>query len=261
MCGSKLSTMQKSIISFLVAILFSSSLFAQLKTEPNITDSKGKRQGRWSEADAIYFTKGNYTNSEKDGAWLTYFVDVGILYKVEHFNMGKKDGIFLEFTKRANLLSEAYYINDVMEGIQRTFSQSGLPLTENNYTNGLMDGFQVTYYENTFNKKSEEANYKNGVKHGISKWYDMDGNMIAEYNYAEGKLEGEQKSFYPQNNIRSTDAFVNNQNHGASIEYYENGQVKVSGQYVKGEKEGKWTSYDETGKVTGVQTFNKGKEK
>ena len=55
--------------------------------------------------------------------------------------------------------------------------------------------------------------------------------------------------------------FVNNENHGSSIEYFENGQVKASGQYLKGEKDGKWTSYDETGKVTGVQTFSKGKQK
>jgi antitoxin component YwqK of YwqJK toxin-antitoxin module len=253
--------MKKLFLIFALIGLISGNLFSQDDSDINLTDEAGRKQGSWIEKDPTYTAKGTYTNDLKDGIWTSYFNENEMLYKVENFKSGIKQGISLEFSKRANLVSEQYFVNDLPDGVSRTYTQSGLPLTVKNYKSGNLDGIQITYYENTFNKKSEEASYKNGVKDGISKWYDMEGHVIAEYIYVNGSLEGEQKTFYPAGKIRSSELFQNNQNHGAAIEYFESGNIKISGQYLKGEKDGKWTEYDESGKIISSSTFVKGKEK
>ncbi len=232
------------------------SMFAQ-----NVTDMKGLKQGLWIETEGAYTSKGRYIDNQKDGTWIFYFAENKMLFKVESYKRGMKDGIFLELSKRSTLVSEQYFVNGLADGTHRMFSTSGLPISENNYRLGKLDGIQITYYENTMNKQSEEAMYKDGAKDGPSKWYDMQGNLIAEYNYIKGALEGDQKTFYPGGKIRSIDAFVNNRNHGNAVEYFENGNVKLTGQYVEGEKDGKWLEYDEGGKVINTVSYSKGKIK
>ena len=177
-------TMKKLFLIFAIIGSLSCNLFSQKHSEINLTDGSGRKQGLWIEKDPAYTSKGIYINNLKDGIWTSYFNENEMLYKVENYESGIKQGISLEFSKRANLVSEQYYVNDLADGISRTFTQSGLPLSVKNYKSGLLDGIQITYYENTFNKKSEEANYMNGVKDGISKWYDMEGNVIAEIGRA-----------------------------------------------------------------------------
>ncbi len=253
--------MKNSARFYLILTAFITGLFPLMLSSQNFTDTKGLKQGLWEETDGSFISKGKYTDDKKDGTWVVYISDLNRLQKVESYNKGKKDGVFLEFSKRSTLISEQYFVNDLPDGPYRTFSNSGLILTENYYRLGKMDGLQSIYYENTMDKKSEEIMYKNGLKDGLSKWFDMMGNLIAEYNYRNGNLEGEQKAFYPDGKLRSSDMYVNNLSQGNSVEYYENGNVKVMGQYVNGEKDGKWTEFDENGKAIKTTVYSKGKIK
>lgn len=235
--------------------------FSQNETGANFTDGLGQKQGLWIEKTGELEIAGNYVDDRKDGSWLSHFTENGMLFRIENFNLGRKEGIFIELSKRGYLVSEQFFSNDLPDGPYRQYGQVGMLASVYNYSMGKLHGMQITYYENQQKKKSEEAGYKYGIKDGPSRWYDTEGNLIVEYNYVDGLLQGEQKSFYAGNKIRTSDIYVDNALEGASLEYYESGNIKVSGHYKAGLMDGKWLEYDENGTILKTTNYTKGEIK
>lgn len=250
--------MKKQFLTYLLVAILPVCLLAQGNQPINNTDSKGLKQGRWIELNNSLESSGDYVNNMKNGMWITHFQDNNMLYKIENFEMDKKQGVFIELSKRGSLVSEQYFTNDMPDGPVRQYAPNGLLLSSGNYRQGVLHGIQTSYYENMQSKKSEESTFSNGVKDGPSRWFNTEGAVIAEYIYSNGMLQGEQKSFYNGEKVRTLETYLNNIQEGPSIEYFENGQIKINGQYKNGLKEGKWMEYDESGKLIKSVSYSKG---
>lgn len=257
----KFGNMKKMVFWGLMMAFLPLASFSQSKQSVNITDNSGQKQGYWIEKTGEVEIDGNYINNLKEGCWLTHLVENSMLIRLENYKAGKKNGIFLELSKRGSIISEQFFTDDIPDGPFRMYGQNGMLASVSNYTAGKMHGLQIAYYENLQNKKSEEATYKSGIKHGPSRWFNTEGNMIVEYNYVDGLLQGEQKSYFAGNKIKTSDFYIDNIQEGVSLEYYENGNVKISGQYKSGLMEGKWLEYDETGKILKTTAYSKGEKK
>lgn len=248
----------KKILFVCLLMVFSIS-FAFAQTADNKTDANGKKQGLWEEKTPAGTSKGTFVNDQKDGCWTSYSVD-GKLLRIENFNQGLRDGISVEIDPRGYLLSETYYVNDLIEGTTKRFFYGTNPASLIDYVHGKMNGKKKIYYENSAGKLMEESEYKDDMKNGPSDFYTMKGDPIAEYIYANNMLQGVQKTYYPGKKIMSEQEFTDNLENGFYKEYYENGKMKSEGTYVKGQLNGIWKDYDEDGLVKLQGNYIKGEK-
>ncbi len=237
-------TMKKILLTFLLMAFAISFTFAQ--TADNKTDAKGLKQGYWEEKSPAGTSKGAYLNDQKDGCWTSYAHD-NKLIRIEHFNKGLRDGIAVDIDQRGYLVSEYYYVNNLLEGTAKRFFYGTNPASLIDYVHGKMNGKKKIYYENSAGKIQEESDYKDDVKDGQSNYFSINGDPVAEYIYVNNMLQGVQKTYYPGKKIMSEQEFVDNLEHGFTKEYYENGKLKSEGTFVKGALNGLWKEYDEEG--------------
>jgi len=255
----------KRIAFFLTVLtfLFSIQSFAQTSEEKisdtlNKTDSYGNKTGFWIEKEAGIIYKGEYAAGKKVKSWVGYYPS-NLIYKVEFYDNGLKDGVSLQFDKHGKVIMVENYRNGVLHGPSFSYGNSGdAPMSETDYANGKRNGVYRLYYDNA--KIQEESWFKDGAKNGVSRWHNKSGQKIAEYNYKMGNFDGIQKTFYENDTLQSVSNYTDNVLHGESKEFYRNGKVKISGNYVLGQKDGPWTEYDELGKVEKVVKFKNGVE-
>jgi antitoxin component YwqK of YwqJK toxin-antitoxin module len=274
--------MKKLLITSLLLLVSISFVMAQ--NSFNQMGSNGLKQGAWEEKTSTGTTKGNYSNDQKDGCWTSYATD-GKLTRIEHFKLGMRDGIAVDIDQRGYLVSESYYVNNLLEGTAKKFFYGTNLASSIDYLHGKINGKKKIYYENSAGKLTEESEYKDDMKNGVSNFYSINGDPVAEYNYVNNMLQGVQKTFYAGKKIMSEQEFSQNIENGFTKEYYENGKLKSEGTYVKGvlsgvwksyneegllmeegsyvngEKEGKWLEYDAAGKVTKTTKYMKGQVK
>lgn len=252
----KIQTKMKKILFVCLLMVFSISLvFAQ--NAPNKTDANGKKQGLWEEKTPAGTSKGTFTDDMKDGCWTSYAAD-GKLLHIDNYNKGKREGIAVEIDARGYLVSETYYINDMIEGTAKKFFYGTNPASLIDYVHGKINGKKKTYYENSAGKLMEESEYKDDIKNGPSNFYLISGEPVAEYNYVNNMLQGIQKTYYAGKKIMTEQEFTDNLENGFFKEYYETGKLKSEGFYIKGQLNGGWKDYDEEGKVKLQGTYVKG---
>lgn len=248
----------KKILFVCFLMAFSIPLvFAQISV--NKTDANGKKQGLWEEKTSTGTSKGSYLNDLKDGCWSTYAAD-GKLLRIDNFNKGLRDGIAVEIDQRGYLVSETYYVNDLIEGMAKKFFYGTNPASQIDYSHGKINGKKKIYYENSAGKIMEESEYKDDIKNGPSNFYTIKGDPIAEYIYVNNMLQGVQKTYYPGKKIMSEQQFVDNLENGFYKEYNENGKMKSEGSYIKGQLNGIWKDYDEEGRVKMQGNYVKGEK-
>jgi antitoxin component YwqK of YwqJK toxin-antitoxin module len=273
----------KKILFACLLMVFSIS-FVVAQTAANLTDADGKKRGLWEEKSSSSTMKGTYVDDQKDGCWTSYSLD-GKLIRIEHFSKGNREGIAIDIDQRGYLVSETYFVNNLIEGTAKKFYYGTNPATLIDYVHGKINGKKKIYYENSAGKLMEESEYKDDIKNGPSNFFTISGDPIAEYIYENNMIQGLVKSYYPGKKIMSEQQFTDNLENGFFKEYYENGKLKSEGVYVKGvlngtwkdfneeglltlegnyvngEKEGRWLEYDATGKVLKTTKYVKGQIK
>jgi uncharacterized protein len=251
----------------ILALIFSFSLMtmAQAKVEQgrsdtiNKMDASKQKSGYWEERSGDQISKGYYIEGKKDGNWIIC-LSSGLIMKLDTYDHGQRDGISLTLDKKAHLVKQEFYKNNILHGQMITYASYGdNPTAMVYYSNGMKNGLSRTYYEN--GKIQEEAYFKNNVKNGLAQWYNNSGKLMAIYNYNNGQFEGFQKTFYDNDSIQAVSGYSNNVLNGEYKEYYRNGKIKVSGTYLNGVKEGIWIDYDEMGKESRKTKFKAGVEK
>lgn len=274
--------MKKILLICLLMVASYSLVLAQIAD--NKTDANGLKQGLWEEKTAAGTSKGTFVNDQKDGCWTSYAGD-GKLIRIENFSKGIRDGISVDIDQRGYLVSETYYVNNLIEGTAKKFFYGTNPASLIDYVHGKINGKKKIYYENSAGKLMEESEYKDDIKNGPSKFYTISGDPIAEYNYVNNMIQGTVKSYYPGKKLMSEQEFSDNLENGFYKEYYDNGKLKSEGVYVKGvlngvwkdynedgllivegtylngEKEGKWVEFDPAGKVVKTTKYVKGQVK
>jgi antitoxin component YwqK of YwqJK toxin-antitoxin module len=224
----------------------------------NKMDDQGKKTGYWIEKQGDLTSKGEYISNRKVKNWVTYYSN-NVIYKIEYFTNGIKDGISIQFDRKGKMTLVENYKNGLTHGQTIYYGQfSETPLSESEYAFGKKNGLFRQYYEN--GKIQEESNFTDDQKNGFTKWFNKNGRMIATYHYLNGNFDGIQKTYYENDSVQSVYYYQDNKLSGDSKEFYRNGKLKITGKYVSGEKEGPWTEYDELGKVRSVTRYKNGQE-
>lgn len=253
---------------------------------------RGMKEG-WYEvySDDYLSSRCQYFKDTLDGI-CEYFVD-GFLQKEVPFNSGVEDGMGYEFNKRSEITAilryrdgflrqrdalnrtdklgrkqglwksfypsravhtEGTYVDDLKNGLFRTYSENGELLILEKYVNGELDeGAAETIVVDIRNEYFSDGtirtsgSYKEGKKHGIHREYDEEGNIVRSWVYESGVEVGE-------GIIGRSGSFE-----GPWKEYYEDGSLRVEGTYKDGLKEGDWRYYSSKGNLIQEGGFRKGK--
>ncbi len=134
---------------------------------------------------------------------------------------GKKEGELSKFYFNGNREYLAFYKNDLLEGIERTWDKSGQILSETHYVKGKKEGTYNSWYENGVN--FAKGSFKNDLPDGKWEFFDQRGMLIGEANYNMGT--GNQTHFDVNGNIRIKTSFKNGLKDGPEIQYNPDGTV------------------------------------
>ncbi|HZK07772.1 MAG TPA: toxin-antitoxin system YwqK family antitoxin [Bacteroidales bacterium] len=252
----------KKLKTMLVLLFVALAGFGQIvmpdDTIKNQTNEQGLKQGYWEEMVGRAKTIGTYVDSQKHGTWIFYHPN-DVIQSVQTYNMGKKEGLFVEIDNRGYYVSETYYKDDALHGPIRSFDRGSRLLLEESYLNGLQQGLRKAYYNTGL--VQEESYFDNGLKDGASKWYNQSGKVIAEYNYQKGEFEGVQKTFHDDGALMTEETYSHNLRQGPFREYYQDGALKTEGDYDNNLKHGIWKEYNPDGTIASQAKFRKGVEK
>lgn len=200
--------------------------------------------------------------------------------KVNRFDeSGKKRGPWVRFHPNGVLAYEGRFMNDLRNGIFKTYNKRGDLLTLEKYRDGelvtdseasvILD-IRNTYYANGDVKST--GGYVDGVKEGTHRIYDRQGNIEAGELYSQGDkigegiidrngdFQGKWKLYYETGELKAEGEFKDSKRVDDWIYYHKNGEIEHKAKFGDGIPNGKWTWYYEDGKLRREEFFRRGKE-
>lgn len=169
-----------------------------------------------------------YRNGKEHGITKYFNKNYGTVIMEAYMVRGQKHGSFKRFYFNGNIEYEANYNYDVLDGIERNYTQQGQMISETTYKNGVKEGPHSTWYENGV--LLSKGAYKNDLQEGEWLFYDERGFLMGEAHFTEGS--------------------------GEQIAYDHNGVKARVTTYSKGVKEGPETYYNPDGTVEKVVQFH-----
>ena len=120
-----------------------------------------------------YYDNGNlmeepaFTEYYRDGEWRQLFDNERIQY-LTTYSMGKKYGLYEEWTIKKELVQRGYYENDLMSALWTYVRNDSVIKYEVYDADSIIDGFVYEYYDND-KKKADAGFLENGKRD--QKWY------------------------------------------------------------------------------------------
>lgn len=144
------------MIKYIQKIILTSifGLASLLANSQNGVDSNGKKHGLWEvKVEGKIVFQGSFNHGLRDGNFKTYYHTSG------------------------GIQNENKFVNDKLDGLQKSYSKTGVLLWSANFSNGVKVGKETRYYSNG-NIKSELNYTSNGELEGNIIVYDEQGNVL-----------------------------------------------------------------------------------
>jgi antitoxin component YwqK of YwqJK toxin-antitoxin module len=208
----------------------------------------------------------------------------GMIINRERFNRkdknGLKQGTWKTFWDNDKCKTEAYYVNDKMNGFYKTFSKEGNLVTIDKYINDEKQldvpelrklEVRTDYYPD--GKIKTVGSYNNGIAEGVRREYKPDGSIAISYILKKGIVigkgivdenglkQGSWEEFFDNGAKKAEGNYKDNKHTGYWKFYYKNGNIEQQGLYnAKGNAEGEWKWFFSNGRELLVQQFQDGIE-
>lgn len=202
---------QTVLILFLLSFEVGNVWGQQIPQNPNKTDKKGQKQGKWT---ILYDKDWNITQNR----------EATLYYRVITYKNDQPKGIVNDFYRNGQKQWEGVLIAenpDKIEGKATWYAESGAIEMEQWHEEGIIQKAK-TYYEN--------------------------GQVKETYHFRNGKKEGEYQEFYPDGQPKTKGYYTEDQRDSTWITYYEDGTKWLKADFVNGEQRD-WVYYKEKGKV------------
>jgi len=199
-----------------------------------------------------YYDNGNmmeepaFTEYYRDGEWRQLFDNERIQY-LTTYSMGKKYGLYEEWTIKKELVQRGYYEYDLMSALWTYVRNDSVIKYEVYDADSIIDGFVYEYYDND-KKKADAVFLENGKRD--QKWYTYfeEGEDSTISVYDGGKKTGAWYVYYDSTFEAANETnYENNLKHGDYREWYIDERKKVEGYYEEGKKHLLWAFWDERG--------------
>ena len=199
-----------------------------------------------------YYDNGNlmeepsFTEYFRDGEWKQLFDNERLQY-LTTYSMGKKYGLYEEWTINKELVQRGYYEYDLMSALWTYAKNDSVIKYEVYDADSIIDGFVYEYYEND-QSKADAVFLENGKRD--QKWYTYfeEGKDSTISVYDGGKMTGTWYVNYDSTfEVFTETNYENNLKHGDYKEWYIDENPMVEGYYEYGKKHLLWAFWDERG--------------
>ena len=199
-----------------------------------------------------YYDNGNlmeepsFTEYFRDGEWRQLFDNERLQY-LTTYSMGKKYGLYEEWTINKELVQRGYYEYDLMSALWTYAKNDSVIKYEVYDADSIIDGFVYEYYEND-QSKADAVFLENGKRD--QKWftYFEEGKDSTISVYDGGKMTGTWYVNYDSTfEVFTETNYENNLKHGDYKEWYIDENPMVEGYYEYGKKHLLWAFWDERG--------------
>ena len=199
-----------------------------------------------------YYDNGNlmeepsFTEYFRDGEWRQLFDNERLQY-LTTYSMGKKYGLYEEWTINKELVQRGYYEYDLMSALWTYAKNDSVIKYEVYDADSIIDGFVYEYYEND-QSKADAVFLENGKRD--QKWYTCfeEGKDSTISVYDGGKMTGTWYVNYDSTfEVFTETNYENNLKHGDYKEWYIDENPMVEGYYEYGKKHLLWAFWDERG--------------
>jgi len=255
------------LTSLSVAIITVNSFATNIETT-NTVDFNGMKQGMWKVSVTNGYEVGRFLNDEKDGVWLTYNSKGNLLSEMT-FAAGELRGDYKTYFANGQIQEMGQWVNKKNKGEFFRYYENG-NIHQHFLFNaeGKRSGMQFTYFEN--GQLAIEVSVENGLEQGICSRYDKNGALIAETLFENGvakELDGKlfNETTDAGEGVEVDATLVSNEAtpfspNSANVLYDANGNVAVSGIFKNGKLfDGKIFHYNESGKLDHVEVYKRGK--
>jgi len=249
----------------------------KISSEGNLRN--GKPDGYWKTYNdkRILVSEGSRKNFELDSVWTFYDSQGKKTLEITYKN-GKKNGLRRSY-QQEEIVNE-YFINDIKQGLSKTYYISGKLKKETPFENGLENGIEREYdttgliislieYRTGFVINRERINRVDfkGQKQGVWKWFYDNGNLKLEGTFQNDKKNGFFKSYKPDGNLIVIEKYINDELQldapelrelEVRTDYYPNGQIKATASYNKGKPEGIRRDYNPDGTLKTGSVYKNG---
>ncbi|MEZ4937741.1 MAG: hypothetical protein R2799_09140 [Crocinitomicaceae bacterium] len=232
----------------------------------------GKPEGYWKSyfENGVLQSEGNRVNGLLEGDW-KFYTETGILSKSIAYSKNKKNGYTLTYDSSGTIvLKENYYIDDVLDSLQKEYYSDGCLKSIVKMRNGKKVGVEEIYaredgrlitkntYDDGFLKEVRELNRydEDSLKTGYWQELYANGKVKSEGYFRKGKPDGIVKEYNSKGGIEQLQKFHNgeiDQNAEEVVmlqlhkEYYPNGKIHLEGGYTDGYKQGVFREFDLSG--------------
>jgi antitoxin component YwqK of YwqJK toxin-antitoxin module len=209
------------------------------ETAPNVTDAKGRKQGKWikkyDKSDVPRYI-GQFKDDKPYGEF-KYYYESGHIKSRMVFNKDGKTSRATIYYEDGKKMSFGRYTNQKKDSVWTHYDPEGWVNTRETYVNDKLDGKVWIYYAPSKDRSgavAQEFTYKNGLKDGEWKRYFEAGTTMSTGTYKNGLLDGVVTHFMIDGKKEVSETYWKGRLHGPRIQYENN--VEVSRTYYKDDK-------------------------
>lgn len=159
------------------------------------------------------------------------------------------DGEVKEFSENGQVLLEAVYRNNKLNGELILYTETGEMLSRETYEDGLLHGPACYYQYREEGTMQAQCVYQHALLHGPRKVYYPSGTLKAEENFRHGKLRGERRTYYKNGNLESTEHYLDGKLTGERTLNFPEGSLWYRENYKAGRLDGDRASYFADGAI------------
>jgi len=165
-----------------------------------------------------------YRFGKENGVSRYYHEVYGSMIAEAHMKNGKKEGEYNRFYFNGNREYQAFYKNDVLNGIERTWNKEGQLISETYYKDGKKNGAYSSWYENGV--MMAKGAFKNDLEEGKWQIFDERGLLMGEATFTGGS--GIQMAYDKNGVLERKTTFQKGLKNGEEIYYAPSGEVVKS---------------------------------
>lgn len=231
----------KKFILFTIVFFLGVVSFSQQDTL-NVTDSKGRKQGKWMktyEGEKSILYKGQFKDDIPEGKFVFYYKDGSVKAVNQYQNKGK-DSYAATYYPNGKVMSYGKYVEKKKDSTWTYFDDQGNLSSTEEYADGALNGKVTVYYPykpgitEGSPRILEQTIYKDGLKHGPWARYTETGKKLAEGQYELGDFDGEQTYYYTTGEKQHVWRYKSGLKHGFFKTYDKNGEVLSKTYYWDG---------------------------
>lgn len=159
------------------------------------------------------------------------------------------DGDVKEFNEKGQVILEAVYRDNKLNGEMVLYNDAGEILSRETYEDGVLHGPATYYQYRTTETSHSECVYQHALLHGPRKMYYPSGVLKAEENFRHGKLRGARTTYYKNGNVESKEHYLDGKLTSERTMFFPQGGLWYRENYKAGRLDGDRTAYFTEGAV------------